>query len=307
MIRKRLLAAAVLTLAATALTAGSSAAGPSTRDGDPARLLASVSRSTTWTQTSAVPLKFETYHPQGMVRVGDHYFMTSVEVLSAPVKCDPACDGYDRTPGAGVGHLFEFDARGNLLRDLHLGAGTVYHPGGFDYDGRYLWVPVAEYRPNSRATIYRIDPVTFAVQPFLQVPDHIGGVVHDVANNRFLGLNWGARTFYVWGPSGQLQRKTANPEQFVDFQDCHYLQYAKAVCGGVASLAVGSASVQLGGLSLLDLHSLDAVNTVPLTGLTPAGNSITRNPVWLATEGGSLTLQVVPDDDQSVLYTYRAG
>ncbi len=270
-------------------------------------MLASVSRSTPWTQTSAVPLKFETYHPQGLVRVDDRYFMTSVEVTSAPVKCDPACDGYDRTPGAGIGHLFEFDAKGTLLHDLHLGSGTVYHPGGFDYDGRYLWVPVAEYRPNSRATVYRIDPVTFSAVPFLQVPDHIGGVVHDTANNRFVGMNWGSRTFYVWGPSGQPQRKVANPEQFVDFQDCHYLPTGKAVCGGVASLTVGSAPVQLGGLSLLDLRTLDAVNTVPMTGLTPAGNSVTRNPVWLSTDHGALTLQVVPDDDQSVLYTYRAG
>ena len=35
----------------------------------------------------------------------------------------------------------------------------MYHPGGIDYDGRHIWVPVAEYRPNSRSIIYRV-PVT---------------------------------------------------------------------------------------------------------------------------------------------------
>ena len=34
----------------------------------------------------------------------------------------------------------------------------MYHPGGIDYDGRHIWVSVAEYRPNSRSIVYRIDP-----------------------------------------------------------------------------------------------------------------------------------------------------
>jgi len=25
----------------------------------------------------------------------------------------------------------------------------VYHPGGIDFDGVNIWVPVAEYRPDS--------------------------------------------------------------------------------------------------------------------------------------------------------------
>jgi hypothetical protein len=41
--------------------------------------------------------------------------------------------------------------------------------------------------------------------------------------------------------------------------------------------------------------------------LTPAGNSVTRNAVGLSTDHGSLVLQVVPDDDQSMLHTYRTG
>jgi hypothetical protein len=297
----------VLALMLGVLGVGSSAAGPSTADSPTARLLSSVGRSTTWTQVSAVPLRFPAFHPQGMVRAGDHYFMTSVEILAPTVKCEPACDGYDRTPGAGVGHLFEFDGNGVLLRDLRLGEGTAYHPGGFDYDGRYLWVPVSEYRPNSRAIVYRIDAATLQVSEAFRVPDHIGGIVHDLANNRLVGVNWGSRMYYVWNNFGTFQRKAANPEQFIDFQDCHYLRYGKAFCGGVASLTVGAAAIQLGGLSLVDLRSLTAVNTVPVTPLTTAGNSITRNPVWLSADGNSLTLQAVPDDDQATLYTYRSS
>lgn len=82
LLKRRLLVGTVLAVALSALTVGSSTAGPSTRDSDTARLLAGTSRSTTWIHTSALPLKFDTYHP---------HFMTSVEVIEAPVTCKPAC------------------------------------------------------------------------------------------------------------------------------------------------------------------------------------------------------------------------
>jgi hypothetical protein len=279
-------------------------AGHDRGDSATAQLLGKVTRSTQWTPSAPVPLHFKTFHPQGIVRVGDHYFMTSVEILQPTTPCNPACGGYDRTPGAGIGHLFEFDAGGNLLRDLKLHEGDVYHPGGLDYDGRYLWVPVAEYRPNSHAIVYRIGPATMAATKVMRVDDHIGGIVHDLASDRLNGVSWGSRTFYTWNKHGKLQQKVNNPEQFIDFQDCHYLQKGKAVCGGVAGMSIAGKAFELGGLSLLDLRSMTAINTVPITQLSPAGHSITRNPVWLQANGNSLQLLAVPDDDDSSLLTY---
>ncbi|MFC3882117.1 DUF6454 family protein [Bacillus songklensis] len=46
-----------------------------------------------------------TYHPQGMTKIGDLYYMSSVEIIEKPVKYDQPKDGYDRTPGKGIGHL----------------------------------------------------------------------------------------------------------------------------------------------------------------------------------------------------------
>ena len=88
-------------------------------------------------------------------------------------------EGYDRDIGQGVGHLFKVDAKGNLVADVTLGEGSMYHPGGIDYDGRHIWVPVAEYRPNSRSIIYRVDPKTMAATEVLRFGDHIGGIVHN--------------------------------------------------------------------------------------------------------------------------------
>ncbi|MFC4530071.1 DUF6454 family protein [Sphaerisporangium dianthi] len=275
------------------------------RDSATAQLLTKVARGTTWTQSAApLDLQFDTFHPQGMLRVGDRYYMSSVEIIKATTPCNPACGGYDRTPGEGMGHLFEFDLAGNLLRDLKLKDGDAYHPGGIDYDGRYLWVPVAEYRPNSKAVVYKVDPATFRASAVMHVDDHIGGIVHDLKNKRLVGVSWGSRTFYTWNMDGRLKRTAKNPEQFTDFQDCDYLAEGKAACTGVASLNVGGQSFQLGAVSLLDLDSLTAINTIPVTALSAAGNSITRNPTWLQANGNALQLFSVPDDGKSTLLTY---
>ena len=79
--------------------------------------------------------------------------------------------------GEGVGHVFKVDMKGNLLADLRIGEGAIYHPGGIDYDGRYIWVPVTEYRPNSRSIIYRVDPITMKAD-------------RDVSVRRFTSAPW---------------------------------------------------------------------------------------------------------------------
>src|SRR5262249_34116356 len=110
-----------------------------------------LTRGSTWRPVATLPLNFPTHHPQGMVRVGDRFFVTSVEIIEPTQRYPSPRDGMDRSAGRGRGYLFEIDMQGNLKRQAVLGEGDVYHPGGIDYDGRAIWVPVAEYRPNSRA------------------------------------------------------------------------------------------------------------------------------------------------------------
>ncbi|WP_308162560.1 DUF6454 family protein [Bacillus sp. ISL-7] len=43
---------------------------------------------------------------------------------------------------------------------MKLGEGDVYHPGGIAIDCKSIWVPVAEYRPNSKSMIYSDEYVT---------------------------------------------------------------------------------------------------------------------------------------------------
>ena len=96
----------------------------------------------------------------------------------------------------GQGHLIEVVRDGNTVREerrLLLGAGLVYHPGGLATDGKHIYVPVSEYRPDSSCRIYRVDAETLEVlgEPVI-FPDHIGALSVDAKRKRVFGMSWAA-------------------------------------------------------------------------------------------------------------------
>ncbi|NOT60832.1 MAG: hypothetical protein HOP19_11485, partial [Acidobacteria bacterium] len=155
-----------------------------------------LTRTTQWGQVAALPLKFNTHHPQGLVKIGETFFLSSVEVTEAPKRFAQSQNGLDRDAGTGVGHLFKFDNQGNLIADLTVGEGAIYHPGGMDYDGTSLWLPIAEYRPHSRSIVYRVNPTTMKATEVLRYADHLGGIVHNVDAHTLHAVSWGSRNFY---------------------------------------------------------------------------------------------------------------
>ena len=118
MIRRVVLAA----VAALALTAGVALAthdGASGQAGD-ARveaLFEQTTRSTQWELVERVRLGFDAHHPEGVVKVGDRFFLSTVEVTEPTVRCPTTCDGTDRSPGKGIGHVFVMDRQGLGLGD----------------------------------------------------------------------------------------------------------------------------------------------------------------------------------------------
>src|SRR5262249_38733350 len=145
--RRKLIAGLAGSLTAIALLPTSARADQQYRDDPVTIAFTATTRSTAWQQPHKIPLRFATYHPQGFALVGDKIFMSTVEIIEAPVRYPQPIDGYDRTPGKGIGHVLVIDRQGNLIKDLTLGQDTIYHPGGIDFDGQSVWVPVAEYRP----------------------------------------------------------------------------------------------------------------------------------------------------------------
>jgi hypothetical protein len=258
-----------------------------------------VTRSTTWQQTQKIPLRFPTYHPQGFALVGDRIFMSSVEILEPTQRFPQPVDGLDRTPGRGVGHVLVLDRAGNLLRDVTLGEGTIYHPGGIDFDGESVWVPVAEYRPNSRSIVYRLDPDTLQVTEEFRVDDHIGGVVRDRQTGDLHGVSWGSRTLYTWTADGRERSREDNTNHVLDIQDCDYAGDRTQLCSGITGLPTASGgSYEFGALELRDLRDGAILHQVPFPQFSKAGHVVTRNPVALEADGGTLRLLAAPDDGE---------
>jgi hypothetical protein len=298
---------------------------PPAADGDRiASAFAKLSRATGWELVEKVPLRFDAHHPEGVVRLGDRYVLSTVEVIEPTQRYQPPgtiIDGTDRTPGKGIGHLIAFDADGNLLADKRLDDGAnIYHPGGLDYDGRHLWVAVAEYRPNKPSIIYRVDPTTLAAKEVLRTPDHIGGIAHDTKRDRLVGLNWGSRTAYAWKLARRravLRDTTVNPSHFVDYQDCKYLgrprrfEHPAMLCSGIAGLRHAGpngqpVSYDLGGVAIVDTVTMRPFGELPFQEYTDQRQVATRNAIDVQIVDGRLRLYLVADDDQSNLLVYEA-
>jgi hypothetical protein len=264
-----------------------------------------------------VPLTFTTHHPQGMVKVGDTFFVSSVEVKVPTRRLATPEGSYDRSAGEGVGHLFKFDKAGNLLGDLRLGEGSIYHPGGIDYDGTSIWVPVAEYRPNSRSIVYRVDPVRMRATEVFRFADHIGAVIHNTDDNTLHGVSWGSRRFYRWtlGRDGKVTNaaeppatlRTLNSSFYVDYQDCKYAGGRRMLCTGVTELrqSPDARPFRLGGIDLIDLRDGRPLHQVPLQLWTADGLDMTHNPVWLEPSATGIRGYFMPEDNTSTLYIYE--
>ena len=287
-------------------TSGSTAASaPSTGGLEPwARSFAHVDRNTAWDLVRRTHLDFPTHHPQGFAIVGDRIFMSSVEIIEAPHKYPSPVDGYDRTTGKGVGHVFVLTRQGDLVKDIVVGEGTMYHPGGIDFDGDSVWVPVAEYRPDSRSVVYHIDAKTLQVQEAFRYDDHVGGLVRDQDSGRVHGVSWGSRRLFAWTPDGRLLERAANPDHMLDYQDCAYSGAATQVCSGITGLPTATGgSYELGGLALTSLRDDRVVHEVPFPRFSAAGHVATRNPVALEQDGATLRLFAAPDDSDEAAGT----
>ena len=70
----------VLTCSMALTLATVAAAGQAPAPSAVADLVQGLTRETVWNLVESVPMKFTTYHPQGMVKIGDTLFVSSVEV-----------------------------------------------------------------------------------------------------------------------------------------------------------------------------------------------------------------------------------
>jgi len=302
----------LLTSAIALTTAVLSLAGADTRSMVAERVM-KVTRASSWKLTATVPIAFRTFHPQGMVKIGDAFFVSSVEIKALTMSLPQLAAASDRDASAGAGHLFKIDKSGNLLADLVLGEGAIYHPGGLDYDDQNIWVPVAEYRPNSRSIVYRVDPNTMKATEVLRFTDHIGAIVRNTDDNTLHGLSWGSRRFYCWtlDNAGRVTNAeapilTLNTSHYVDYQDCKYVGARRMLCTGVTEMRLKPEGppFRLGGMDLVDLADGRPLHQVPVMIWTANGLDMTHNPVWIEPTETGLRGYFMPEDNTSTIYIY---
>ena len=271
--------------------------------------VANQGRKTKWDLVRQIRLDFPTHHPQGLAFAGDYLFLSSVEVLEPPTN---VFDPNRSTPGRGVGHMFVLDRAGELVQDITIGEGDMYHPGGIDFDGSEVWVPMGEYRPEAKSMVLTVDPKTFAVRERFRVSDSIGWAISDSDTGTIYGGNWGSRRFYTWGENGEERDCWENPSSFIDYQDCQFARNGQAVCSGIAVLPQpsGIGEYELGGLAIIDFINHRIVHETPLQVFSGAGHVLTRNPFAITVDSDDLFLHVAPDDGFDVggtqLMTFRA-
>ncbi len=294
---------------------GAAGSGSGEPDTSLAERFTNLTRETEWRRVGAVPVGFRTYHPQGMTRVGDSFFVSSVETIVEPEEYEQPRDGYDRSAGEGVGHLFEFGMDGELLNQTELGEGTIYHPGGIDYDGEHIWVPVAEYRPDSRSIVYRVDPKSLEATEVFRYPDHIGGIVRNTEENTLHGVSWGSRRLYRWTLDDSLEAKdagrppeelsTPNRQHYIDYQDFQYLGSGMVLCSGVVVYETPKdPELYFGGIDLVNLQDNSPAHQIPVTLWTEDGLVMTHNPFFVEERDGGLRFYFMPEDDDSRLFIH---
>lgn len=248
--------------------------------------LSSASRATPWTLVDATSLHVDAYHPQGMTRIGSTWWVSTVDV--------------ERRRG----FVLAIDDHGDLVERVPVGDHRRYHPGGMDFDGTALWIAVAEYRPDSSASIVRLVPGC-SPEPVFDVADHVGAIARCGAEADLVGWSWGSRTFSRWSIDGQLLHSRSNPGFFVDYQDCQWLDTGHLLCGGVASVQLSATKESLGGIGLLRADTLQLERELPFPGYSAAsGRVATHNPIWSEVRGDDLIVHLLPDDGESAILSY---
>jgi hypothetical protein len=289
-------------------------------------LFQTLGRTTLWKPIANITFEGDSYEPEGMVRLAsdlrlgsDRYIVSAGEYTAPTIPYNKTINGTDRTTGAGFAHLIVFSGDGTRIADATLTReGDVeYHNGGIDFDGKFVWGTIAQYRPNSTAYVYKTPPETLVPDRVVSYQDHLGGVVHDVRRNRITTLNWGSRNASTWdlGCEGgaELVKVVRNPSYFVDYQDCKFLGLSKyyngkavMLCGGVATLGSGDNAYNLGGIAIVDVETMVPLDEVPITLTSAMGVPLTQNPIDASVEDGKLRLYFLPDQHNSTLYVIEA-
>lgn len=194
-------------------------------------------------------------------------------------------------------YIHQFDrASGRLLRRADLTDGVRFHPGGISLSGSSIWVPVAEYRPDSTTVLLELDAATLAVRRRIAIADHLGCVA--VRGRTLVAGNWDSRLLYVIDSQGEAPvRAVPNPSP-TGYQDMKF--------AGDTLVASGTRSWLDGTVDWIDPRTMTVSRTLR-AGATASARMVGPLSAYtregMAIEGHDLYL--VPEDGESRLFRFR--
>ena len=309
---KRICTYILMMVASVMVCSASYAAKPLSKQGKRVAKALMSTDPNEWQLVESIDLKFDTYHPQGMLKVDDTFYITTVKVERRPRYTRQGKRVSVMDEGAGKGYLMQFDAGGNLLKCIELCEGAIFHPGGMDFDGRYIWVPITKYYPYSRSLIVRVDVRNHQVEKVCYVDDSIGAIIHDTDNNILVGANWDADEFLAWQLDSALEvkdveltaaeRRHANTAKHLAIQDSKYIGGGKMVGFGLKNGPKG----RVGGFDVIDTRTFEKLRSADIELRTPRKSIVSGNPSTIEIVGDKMRLYFAPEDNKTSLYIYQS-
>ncbi len=200
-------------------------------------------------------------HTQGLYVTSKYYYVTGRlnesprrALLLRFLRTDPSQYEYiDITPSE------EFTKKNH---------GALDHPGGIDFDGEHLWVPVSGSWRESLSVILKI-PVSDDVplsntkpETVFEVNDHIGAIAVDTKKKKLYGANWDTLISYSWTLKGKLIEKTHqaklimnHPNQKIAVQDWKSLGNGVVMMGGSDKSPDRSPMTSRALIEIIDMNS----------------------------------------------------
>lgn len=195
-----------------------------------------LTKGENWKFIEKYPLSFNTHHPQGLLKTGNSFILSTVS----------------KQEQVGYLKLFSKNSEGRYVETLSRSFsqrdknGQLYHLSGMDMsdDPHFFWVALSHYHSGGNTKVLKINKQTLEEDSFFNVNHHVGTLTWD-SNSKILSLfDWGSKHLskYEMNENGAIKplsvQSTRGEHSFWKpwgYQDCKGLNSSLALCSSVRS------------------------------------------------------------------------
>ena len=244
-------------------------------------------------------------HPQGMEINWDTglLYITAVEIIEER-------EGARRYCGKGRAHLFECNIEGKTIRSVNLTSEheEEYHPSGMVLIDDTMYIALAQYLPDTSATIIKFNVKDWMYDKLFRIEDHVGLVVPNLDEGELLLGTWGSRHYYRTDLKGNIKSKYQNPcSDEMEHQDAQLMRGGMGTLNNIpAGRIMLATGVTAGGMEHFGLDIIDVTSWRIKASLRwPSAQHLTKggwapfaNPTFLWVDSYDRVLALaIPDED----------